>query len=35
MKPSTVVREWGRRFNAADIDGLAARYEEDAVNHRW
>ena len=34
MKPSTMVREWGRRFNAADIDGLAALYE-DAVNHRW
>lgn len=34
MTPSDLVREWGRRFNAADIDGLAALYAEDAVNHQ-
>ncbi|WP_334178148.1 nuclear transport factor 2 family protein [Pseudoxanthomonas sp.] len=34
MKPSDVVREWVRRFNAADIRGLAALYAEDAVNHQ-
>ena len=34
MKPSELVREWVRRFNAADIDGLAALYAEDAVNHQ-
>lgn len=27
-----VVREWVKRFNAADIDGLVGLYAEDAVN---
>lgn len=34
MMPSDVVREWVRLFNAADVDGLAALYAEDAVNHQ-
>ena len=34
MTPSDLVREWVRRFNAADIDGLGALYAEDAVNHQ-
>ena len=34
MTPAGLVREWVRRFNAADIDGLAALYAEDAVNHQ-
>ena len=34
MTPSEVVREWVRRFNAADVEGLAALYAEDAVNHQ-
>src|SRR5690606_17404971 len=29
-----VVEAWVERFNAADIDGLAALYHEDAVNHQ-
>ncbi len=34
MTPADLVREWVRRFNAADIDGLASLYAEDAVNHQ-
>lgn len=34
MTPTAVVRLWIERFNAADIDGLAALYAEDAVNHQ-
>ena len=34
MSPGTLVREWIARFNAADSDGLAALYAEDAVNHQ-
>ena len=34
MSPSDVVREWGRRFNAADVDGLSALYADDAINHQ-
>jgi len=34
VTPSDLVHEWVRRFNAADIDGLAALYAEDAVNHQ-
>ena len=34
MTPAGLVREWVRRFNAADIDGLAALYAPDAVNHQ-
>lgn len=34
MRPAELVTEWIRRFNAADIDGLAALYAEDAVNHQ-
>ena len=34
MSPREVVEEWVRRFNAADPDGLAELYHEDAVNHQ-
>lgn len=34
MKPAELVREWVRRFNAGDIDGLAGLYAPDAVNHQ-
>lgn len=34
MTPSQLVLEWVRLFNAADVDGLAALYAEDAVNHQ-
>lgn len=34
MSPKAVVEEWVRRFNAADLDGLASLYAEDAVNHQ-
>lgn len=34
MQPRELVEEWIRRFNAADIDGLAALYAEDAINHQ-
>lgn len=34
MTPRETVEEWVRRFNAADIEGLAALYHDDAVNHQ-
>ncbi len=34
MTPAELVREWVRRFNAGDTDGLAALYAPDAVNHQ-
>lgn len=34
MSPKAVVEEWVRRFNAADLDGLASLYAEDAINHQ-
>ena len=34
MGPRQLVEEWLLRFNAADIDGLAALYAEDAINHQ-
>jgi limonene-1,2-epoxide hydrolase len=34
MTPKQLVRDWIARFNAADIDGLAALYAEDAINHQ-
>jgi ketosteroid isomerase-like protein len=34
VTPKELVQEWIRRFNAADADGLAALYAEDAVNHQ-
>ena len=41
MTPSAVVKEWVRRFNAADVDGLAALHrkldgqlEREAVGRR-
>lgn len=32
--PREVVEHWVGRFNAADLDGLAALYAENAVNHQ-
>ena len=29
-----LVQEWVRRFNDADLDGLAALYAGDAINHQ-
>jgi uncharacterized protein (TIGR02246 family) len=34
MSPRQVVERWVERFNAADVDGLAALYHQDAVNHQ-
>jgi hypothetical protein len=34
MSPAQLVREWIARFNAGDVDGLAALYAIDAVNHQ-
>lgn len=34
MTPSEVVREWIKRFNNADIDGLCGLYAENATNHQ-
>ncbi len=34
MRPRELVEEWIRRFNASDVDGLAALYAEDAINHQ-
>lgn len=34
MTPKQLVREWIKRFNAGDIEGLAALYAPDAVNHQ-
>lgn len=34
MSPRHLIQRWVEHFNAADIDGLAALYAEDAVNHQ-
>jgi len=34
MSPRELVREWVSRFNAADADGLASLYAEQATNHQ-
>lgn len=34
MAPKELVREWIKRFNAADVEGLAQLYALDAVNHQ-
>jgi hypothetical protein len=34
MSPKQVIKEWIRRFNEADIDGLMQLYAEDATNHQ-
>ncbi len=34
MTPKELVREWIRRFNTGDVEGLAALYAPDAVNHQ-
>jgi len=34
MTPRELVERWVELFNAADADGLAALYHDDAVNHQ-
>jgi limonene-1,2-epoxide hydrolase len=34
MKPGELVRVWVEAFNRADVDQLAALYQEDAINHQ-
>ncbi|MBZ6377257.1 steroid delta-isomerase [Pacificimonas flava] len=34
MTPKQLVELWVDRFNAADVEGLAQLYHEDAVNHQ-
>lgn len=34
MRPVEVVRKWTELFNAADVEGLANLYAEDAINHQ-
>lgn len=34
MTPTELMREWIRRFNAADIEGLVDLYAEDIVNEQ-
>lgn len=34
MSPKQLVQEWVRRFNCADVAGLAALYAKDAINHQ-
>jgi len=34
MTPKQIVGAWIDRFNAGDVDGLAALYHPDAVNHQ-
>ena len=34
MSPKHLVQTWVSRFNAADIEGLAALYAKDATNHQ-
>lgn len=34
MTPKQLVQAWVARFNAADVEGLAALYAADAINHQ-
>ncbi|MEQ1490719.1 MAG: nuclear transport factor 2 family protein [Terricaulis sp.] len=34
MSPRDRVRAWVEAFNNADVEGLAAMYSEDAINHQ-
>jgi limonene-1,2-epoxide hydrolase len=34
MTPRELVKEWIKRFNAADVDGLVQLYSPEAVNHQ-
>jgi len=34
MEPKEVVKEWVRRFNMVDVNGLMDLYAEEAVNHQ-
>jgi len=34
IRPRQLVEAWVERFNAADAEGLAALYHDDAINHQ-
>jgi len=34
VTPTDVVREWIKRFNVADVEGIALLYAADATNHQ-
>lgn len=34
LTPRELIQEWVSLFNAANADGLAALYHEDAINHQ-
>ncbi len=34
MRPKEVVKAWVDAFNRADVEGLAALYRKDAINHQ-
>ena len=34
MRPKELVEAWVKAFNRADVDGIAALYADDAVNHQ-
>lgn len=34
MKPKALVEKWVRLFNEGDVEGLAALYSEEAINHQ-
>ncbi len=34
ISPKQVIEEFVRRFNSADVDGLAELYTHDAINHQ-
>jgi len=34
MSPTELIRTWIKKFNSADIEGLAAMYAKDAVNEQ-
>ncbi len=34
MTPKALIKEWVARFNAGDVDGLAALYAAEAINHQ-
>lgn len=34
MNPKDLIQEWVARFNRGDVDGLAALYAPDAINHQ-
>lgn len=34
MRPKEIVQEWVQCFNNRDVEGLAALYENNAINHQ-